>query len=215
MPKATDRAATDGVVLIASAFRYEVDFQNFKGDNRVRILLTGVGKQRARSRVRRALSEGGVKLVVSAGFSGGARVGLKAGDLIMASEVYDTESQRRWVPSALPSRLKARAAVGNFVTADRVVSDPREKEELGRKFNALGVDMETSAVAETADSFGVPWIALRVILDPVESRLKVTSVFQALKMFVLPARRREFFQFMGSVRRASGSLSDGIKFLVS
>ncbi len=215
MSEVIDRISADGMVLIASAFRYEVDSRDFKGDSRVRVLLTGMGKRRTRRRVREALSKGGVNLVVSAGFSGGVRPGLKAGDLIMASEVYDRESRRRWVSSALPSRLRDRAAVGNFVTVDKVVSDPREKEELGRKFNAVGVDMETSAVAETADALGVPWVALRVILDPVESRLRVTSMFQALKMFALPAQRREFFQFMGSVRKASGSLSDGIKFLVS
>ena len=64
-----------------------------------------------------------------------------------------------------------RFAVGTLLTSDEIVSQPSEKKRLGEKFGASLVDMETFAVADTCRSANVPFLAVRVILDPLDETL--------------------------------------------
>src|SRR6267378_546005 len=97
---------------------------------------------------RRAIAEQRPGLVVSCGFSGGLDAALAAG-------------------AALDG---LRCIQGELVCASSVAASPEEKRALARP-GALAVDMESYLVAQAAGEAGVPWLALRAIVDPLESSL--------------------------------------------
>jgi nucleoside phosphorylase len=202
-------------VLVVAAVRQEIGRPLKSADGRIEMLLTGMGRRNADAKVRRYLAGKKIGLLVSAGFAGGTLPGYKVGDLLIASEVHDMASGKSFKPFWCPTRLDGRVRTGRFLTADSVMPDPAAKEEAGRKFGAVGVDMETAAVAEAAVEHGVPWVGLRAVLDPMEVRLAVGSAAQALQLLLTPSGRRELSGFFGSVRTASRSLTEGVKDLVA
>ena len=124
---------------------------------------------------RGALAEHRPRLVVSCGFSGGLAAALAPGDLVLATAVrsagFDSlaapESPRQAAAAALDG---LRCVQGELVCATSVAVSPEEKRALA-KSGALAVDMESFPVAQAAGEAGVPWVALRAIVDPLESSL--------------------------------------------
>jgi len=191
-----------------AAVRQELDPSEFSENGDVRIVFTGIGSSRAADVVRKCLAERQYRLVVSAGFSGGTRPGLRVGDLVIASEVLEMASGKHWTPAvAVPNESFLK---GRLATVDRPLSDPEEKERIGKVHGALAVDMETAAVAASASEAGVPWMALRAILDPMEVPLTVSSWRQGVGSVVNPFRWSDLKELMKGIRIARGSLSRGL-----
>ena len=187
-----------GTTLIVAAVPQELrDFRSIAGTRSVECLLTGMGR-RAGAIVQKRLSAGGVGLVVSTGFAGGLRPGLKVGDLVMASEVIQASSGERRRPDPSFFEMGGLACTGPFVTVDRLLPKPRQKAEVGARFGAIAVDMESAAVVHVADETGVAWVAVRAILDPMEVSL----------------RWWELFGFLRTMRTASRALAGGLRSLM-
>ena len=206
----TDRKA--GTVLIAAAVPQELqDFRLPAGrqGSQVDCLVTGMGP-RAGEAVRRRLSKGDIQLVVSTGFAGGVRPGFHTGDLVLASEVIHAPTGDRHRPVSSYFSLIETAFVGPFVTVEQALSDPKAKAWAGNRFGAIAVDMESAAVAQAADQAGVAWVAVRAILDPMETPLVIRSRAQALRFLAAPRRWKEFSGFLQTVRTASRSLAGGL-----
>jgi adenosylhomocysteine nucleosidase len=129
------------------------------------------------------------RAVLSCGFSGALTPDLSAGDIVLASSVRDesgevipaTESLRKAARTALEG---LRITEGELFCATRVAATPDEK----RKLSGVAVDMESWAAANAAREAGLPWIALRVILDPLESELPGFTR-EAHESYVGPALR--------------------------
>ena len=200
-------------VLIVAAVPQELQDLRFQRDPGVQCLVTGMGR-RAGEAVRQRLSAGGVGLVVSTGFAGGIRPGFEVGDLVMASEVIHAHSGERSRPEPGFFGLNAMASVGPFVTVEEVLPDPQAKAEAGTRFGAIAADLESAAVAQAAEQAGVAWVAVRAILDPMESPLVIRSRAQALRCLAVPRRWKEFSGFLRTVRTASRSLAGGLHCLI-
>jgi nucleoside phosphorylase len=196
--------------LIVAAVRQEVAPFLAKANGAGDLLLTGIGTRRAYSAVRDRLRRGGVDWVLSAGFSGATRAGMRVGDLISPSEVIDASTRRGWVPS-WTSRQIGSVTVGATVTADRLLVTPAAKEQAGRAFNAVAVDMEVAAVARAAQEMGIPWAAVRVILDPMEMSLRWWNVFPLINGIRVAGRSLAAgLERLVAERRNDGSGEDGI-----
>lgn len=209
-PSGLDRAP----ILVVSAVPQELGCVPRDGaDGRVRWIAGGVGP-RAGAVVRQQLAQQRFSLVVSTGFSGGAQPDLKSGDLVLASEVIRAQSGWRRAPTGEALGLNEICSVGPFVTVERPLQSPQEKREMGSRYGAIAVDMESADVAEAAEQAGVPWVALRVILDPMDAPLLIGSGRQVLGMLPRPGRWREMAAFLGEVRRSGLSLGRGLSLLV-
>jgi adenosylhomocysteine nucleosidase len=104
------------------------------------------------------------RLLVSAGFSGALQPQQHVGDLVLATEVIDLQGHR-W-PAICPSALAGcNIAAGRLLTAPELVSDPQQKQRLGRQYEALAVDMESAVAARLCRQHHVPFACLRVISD--------------------------------------------------
>lgn len=175
-------------------------------DDGFEILLTGMGPRAARRAVARKLAGGRFSWVVSVGFAGGTRDGLRTGDLVAPEWVVDARTGERFRAEPFRPGLRGIAAGGTLVSTARVLATEREKREAGERFGAAAVDLETAAVAQEAARAGVPWSSLRVILDPVEAPLAARSLREGAVLLLRPARWRELGSLMRSVQAARETL---------
>lgn len=112
------------------------------------------------------------RLVVSCGFSGALDGALAAGDLVLATAVRDENGEVIAAPGA--QRAAAAAALrglrcfeGDLACATSVAASAEEKRALSRP-GTLAVDMESHPAARAATDAGIPWLGLRVIVDPLD-----------------------------------------------
>jgi uridine phosphorylase len=141
---------------------------------------------------RRAVLEEQPRLVVSCGFSGGLDPALEPGDLVLATALRDEMGDELQAPAAL--RQQAAAALeglryleGELVCTTSVAATVREKLALARP-GALAVDMESYPVARAAAAAGISWLAIRAIVDPLETSLPAFTREPA-DGYVVPALR--------------------------
>lgn len=119
----------------------------------------------------RELARRGVAGLASFGMAGGLDPALESGDILVPAEILTPEGQRFHCSEAWRERvcrgLAARSAVrsGTLLTAARAVGSVEEKSTLFRSTGAAAVDMESAAIAEVATQQGLPFLAVRVIVD--------------------------------------------------
>ncbi|MFN4260145.1 MAG: hypothetical protein ACK4RK_12685 [Gemmataceae bacterium] len=145
------------------------------------VLQTGIGADRTAAALTWLLQApllGNVpyrpRVVLSAGFAGALREGLRAGDVVLATEIVDAQGSR-W-PATWPGELPAgewRPPLrrGRLLTMPHLVGDPKEKQRLGQTQDAWAVDMESAIVAQACTRAGIPFGCLRVVTDDVHTAL--------------------------------------------
>ncbi len=204
-------------VLLVVAVPQEID--PFHGANGHRddfvYVTTGIGSRKTLARVRHELRTARYRAVVSAGFAGATQPGFKPGDIVISSEVIEAGSSGRWVPGIDAGSLRDLGSVGRFITSDRAAHLPEKKEQMGRDYGTIAVDMETAAVARAATEAKVPWIGFRVILDPMEMTLVIRSLAQGIRFALWPPRWPRLLSFTRSIQSAGESLAVGLDHLLS
>ncbi|MDN5872945.1 MAG: hypothetical protein L0H29_01005 [Sinobacteraceae bacterium] len=124
----------------------------------------------------RALLKAGASALLSWGTCGALDPRLVAGDLILPQTVCDDNgmhlvtdaSWRAQLVAALPQRLQP-ASQACLLSGDRLVTTAEDK---AASFNtAVAVDMESAALAREAQAAGLPFIAVRVVVDSARRRL--------------------------------------------
>src|SRR5579885_3138976 len=141
------------------------------------LMETGIGARAMESALRWCLNEprfDGVPyrpgLLISVGFSGALQPEQGVGDLVLATEVV--EPQGKCWPAILPTASDSfPIAAGRLLTVPELVSDPQEKQRLGRQYEALAVDMESAVAARLCHQHNIPFACLRVISDDWRTEL--------------------------------------------
>ena len=151
-------------VLIFTALRFEADGMarglNLRFSSPIAasggrgVLLRVIGPRAGRLPVE---PPAGCRGVILAGLGGGIVPGLKRGEV-----VWDEQSTLD-----LPSHLRRM----KFVTADRVIATPRDKQELHKATGGAVVDMETDAVRAWAERYKLPYAGIRAISDAADECL--------------------------------------------
>jgi 4-hydroxy-3-methylbut-2-en-1-yl diphosphate reductase len=121
------------------------------------------------------LRQSGADAVVVAGVAGGLDPELRAGDVVVASEVRDRKG-RILLRGAAPlvAALRAdglRVHSGPMVSIDHIVNGTRERERLAIT-GALAVDMESAIIVRELRRTGVPVAVVRVIVDTAHTPLQ-------------------------------------------
>ena len=138
------------------------------------VIRSGPGRQAA-ARATEALIDGHhSEWIISSGFAGGLSAELARHDILMADTIVECGGDRLSIDLRVdPESLRRTPGVhvGPLLTGDRVVRLPGEKRELGKKHQALAVDMETYAVADVCRRRQSRFLAVRVIGDAVDEEL--------------------------------------------
>ncbi|GBD22890.1 hypothetical protein HRbin29_00536 [bacterium HR29] len=112
--------------------------------------------------------------VLVAGWCGGLDPSLAPGDVVLGRSVSApgrTELRPRpLLLEAARRELRRRRGLrfvsSRLLTVERPAAGRSEKVDLWNEFGAAGVDMETYALVEELEGRGIPWLVIRVVLDP-------------------------------------------------
>lgn len=145
-------------------------FEGIAQGRRIMLAANGAGPRLAAHAVEIALravtaadlSSSRLEAVVSTGFCGALQHNLPEGQIVVATEVIDLETQER-LPAAAVSAENATTS-GVIVTQDRVAQNTTEKETLHAS-GAIAVDMEAFAIAARAKRAGLPFACIKVVSD--------------------------------------------------
>ena len=123
------------------------------------------------------LSQGLPQLVISLGFAGAVAGGIPSGRVVVCtsflSAANDADAPIE-ADAAVASMAKSqipRALTGALLTVPEPLLTPKEKRLAGAQTGAIVVDMEGYGMAKAAQEQGVPFLALRAVLDTVDRRL--------------------------------------------
>lgn len=141
---------------------------------RVALILAGAGQENARRATEILIDGHRPGRVISAGFAGGLCTKLKRNDILIADRLLNAGGKELSVE--LPPGLKAAAIqpsvhCGALLTTDRVIRTPSERKMQFERTGALGVDMETFAVAAVCAARRVAFSSIRVINDTADESL--------------------------------------------
>ncbi len=130
------------------------------------VMTTGMGSSAA-SEGARALIAAGAKALASWGMAGGLDPSLRAGAILLPTEVAGPDGRVHPCDAGWRERLSTQlgARSGRLVSAAKSVGSVEDKAELFRRTGAIAVDMESAAVAQIAEQHGLPFLAVRVVVD--------------------------------------------------
>jgi adenosylhomocysteine nucleosidase len=140
------------------------------------VTISGIGRAAA-GRAARRLIEAGAMALVSWGMAGGLDPDLEAGVVCLPCEVIDADgtrytTSRQWrealAASIAPHRV---VAAGNLLTSLHPIDSVAAKGAAYLETGAGAVDMESSGVAQAAAAHGLPFVAVRVIVDTANDAL--------------------------------------------
>jgi hopanoid-associated phosphorylase len=140
------------------------------------LIVSGMGCNAAATAAR-ALASAGATALASFGLAGALDPALECGTVLLPEDIVLADgtrlptsgSWRERVRRALPSNCSVRGGV--LLTSLAPIGSASEKEAAWRATGAVGVDMESAAVAQVAAERALPFIALRVIVDLARDEL--------------------------------------------
>jgi adenosylhomocysteine nucleosidase len=119
----------------------------------------------------RNLIDAGAAALMSFGFAGGLDPHLSAGSVVLPDEIISGDGARfltaaGWCGQLRLSILGRRPVVaGKLLTVSQPIDQIADKARAFRDTGAVAVDMESLGVAEVAAVHGLPFAAIRVIVD--------------------------------------------------
>jgi len=150
----------------------------------VQCCVSGAGAAAAHGAAHTLLAAGAGALL-SWGTAGALVDDLEPGGLLLPERVRSGDREfgvdTGW-RGALVRRLAGRGLRGGvLLQGAQVLGDPDAKREAGRRHGAVAVDMESGALAAAAADAGVPFLAVRAIVDPLAWTLPaaVSAAFDA------------------------------------
>ncbi|GAB4121797.1 MAG: purine phosphorylase [Wenzhouxiangellaceae bacterium] len=160
-----------------------------------RLLCSGMGVEAASVAARQLLHDG-ADMLVSCGCCAGLSADLRAGDVLIASAVLASDGTRFAVTAEALSTVQKRFApmfaapdsesgagrssarrqpavchTGTLLTLPAAVAEPQHKQQVASVHSAQAADMESVAIASVAAQAGVPFVAVRVVLDDCRQSL--------------------------------------------
>jgi adenosylhomocysteine nucleosidase len=140
------------------------------------VAVSGMGCAAAASAAQ-ILIDAGATALVSWGMAGGLDPRLQAGTICLPGIVISRSgatfaTDHHWRELVAAAIAAPRVVVnGKLLTVARAIEDIPGKSAAFRETGAVAVDMESVAVADVAAGCGVPFIAVRVIVDTADDAL--------------------------------------------
>lgn len=133
------------------------------------LAVSGMGWEAGGAAARR-LVQAGATALASVGTAGALVPGLESGTIMLPEEVVALEAETlptdaRWWEALAGVLPRGQVYAGRLLSARRPIGLRLEKAIARRETACLAVDMESAAIAAVAAEAGLPFIALRVIVD--------------------------------------------------
>jgi len=144
---------------------------------------TGVGLEKAGRSAAELLGNQSFSLMVSTGFAC-ALIAADIGTLLVgrevvhrgshsdeSAEVHEVSGDERDLVMALLETLVPPEHIGRFVSTDRIIGSASEKRKFALSARAIGLDMESSALAAQAQRVRIPFVIIRSVSDLLDEDL--------------------------------------------
>ena len=168
----------------------------------VRAIVSG-GDARRLSRALELELKRGARAVLSFGVAGGLAEGLSSGTWLVARAVVT--SDRRWPCDARWGRILAErlpeSVTADLLGVDAPVTGSAAKRVLHRATGAVAVDTESHIAAPIAAAHGLPFAALRVVVDSARRDLPPVAAVAVARDGKIRSTA-----VLGSLARAPGQL---------
>lgn len=149
------------------------------------VVCSGVGPDNARAAAELLVAKGATQLI-SWGCAAALSPQLKAGDLTLADKLLDADYNELPLDPHWTSCAKALLAAaimpvvsGCLVESTSIIATGRQKKQIHSITDAIVLDMESAAVAKIANRHGLPFLAIRAIVDPANMDLPRAIAFAA------------------------------------
>ena len=189
----------------------------------VRVRVSGIGLEAA-SRAARSLADDGATALVSWGVAGGLDPVLRPGSIVLPTAVIGDDGSRfpittAWRLSQLALLAPRRdIASGELLSRAAALEGAAAKAQAFRTTGAIAVDMESLAVAAVAAERGLPFLAVRVIVDAATDDLPRAVIAAssggrlrlgrlAAGLLRSPSETAALWRLAGRFRAARGSLA--------
>lgn len=140
------------------------------------VTLSGAGAENAGIAAQRLIDQGASQLI-SWGCAGALAPSLNAGDMVIASTILATDStqlstQADWSRQIINTlEQSTKCYNGTLLESHSVITSAQDKAQLYQQTGALAVDMESGALARTAQQANTPCVTVRSIVDPANLNL--------------------------------------------
>lgn len=168
-------------IAIIAAMDKEVKLMQSLASENISVFKSGIGKVAAAVTTARIISNHCPDLIINSGVAGGLDNSLNIGDAVCGSEICyhdvwcgepNAYGQVQGFPLCYKSAENITALLddkikkGLIISGDKFITAADELAHLKQKFpQALAVDMESAAIAQTAFMLKTPFISLRLISD--------------------------------------------------
>lgn len=169
------------------------------------LVVSGMGGAAAASGARQ-LVDAGARALLSWGVAGGLDPALPAGALFLPDEVISADgvvyqTAREWRETLATAVASCHPVTGGrLLTSRRPLASAADKSIALRESGAAAVDMESAAVAEVARAQGLPFLAVRAIVDTANDPLPKAAIAAASEGSVRLSR------LLGALARAPADL---------
>ena len=168
-------------IAIIAAMDKEVKLLKTLESANVSVFKSGIGKVAAAVAAAQIISEYHPDLIINSGIAGGLDDSLNIGDtgcaeIVCYHDVWCGEPNAYGQVQGFPlfyksdtnitALIDAKIKKGLIISGDKFITAPEELAMLKNKFpEALAVDMESAAIAQTAFMLNTPFVSLRLISD--------------------------------------------------
>lgn len=134
--------------------------------------VAGVGMENA-NRASLRLLEHQVEGLISWGTAGALDPNLRPGSLVIYDATYTLSGDRYPCDPTWRARLALALSALNPIersgfTTEHAIASAIEKDAIREQFDCAALDMESAVVGAHASAAGIPFVAIRVVVDPVE-----------------------------------------------
>jgi len=193
---------------------------------------TGIGTARAAKAAEEIIRHIAPDIVISTGFCGAVRPGLRRGDIVLAERIlaYTTSLQPatvtldRTLLDILGSPGKIIFNSGTFITTHNMVAKSRIAPLLDNQYPNPVLEMESHAIAEVCCNRGIPFAAVRAVSDTADqdpqpvcgkiftADMEISMIKLMKSVITAPQITRKLLRLYLDTESAGKSLAEAVEF---
>ncbi|QCI24571.1 purine-nucleoside phosphorylase [Buchnera aphidicola (Muscaphis stroyani)] len=161
-------------------------------NKKISIMSHGIGIPSAALYVKELITEYNIKKIIRIGTCGAIRNDIKLRDVVISmgastdskfnrarfkNHDFAAISDFKMILNAasVANKMKIKVNIGNFFTTDSFYTEDQETLNILKKYNILGVDMETAGIYSVAAEFKVPALSICTVSDHIIKKETLTS----------------------------------------
>jgi len=144
-------------------------------DKNTLLACSGAGPINA-AKASKILIDKGANRLVSWGCAAALDPTLMPGDLVLPQKLQSESEESiyldsAWLNNTTEQLSELKPKTGTLIESSVLIAESLDKKIIHQKSNAIALDMESIAIAQTARQYNLPSMVIRCIADPVEMSL--------------------------------------------